>query len=1200
MPFTQLTVHELLKQFQISQHDLSLLREFGEHEEVSIETLISDFYRWLEQQVWYPQFFEAGVPDKVKALQSSYWRDFIRADINDTYVERRVIVGKVHATINLPVTAYLAGMNFCQMWFANIAHQLYGDSAQCIQVQGIINRLCQMDANTVMHVYSSQSIETIRQQGELTAQIVNEVTRVVEAVSIGDYNVRYAAQEQDDYLEHPINQLVESLSMVASQARDISEGNYDIQVAPRNDKDELGKAMSQMVASLREIGAVAESVAKGNYQVQIPEKSEKDRLSRALNQMVESLAEFSAQSNKEKWIKSGLAELAVVLREGVNVEELADKSISFLAHYLNAQLGLFYSCQNDGNLTLEASYAHTRRKHLNNHIQIGEGLVGQALKERAPILLSQVPKDYITIHSGLGETTPTNIIVQPLIYEDTVSGVIELGTLNEFSDEQLELLKQISETIAVAIKSAQNRETMQQLLEESQQTSEELQAQQDELKAANEMLEEQADALKRSEEELTEQKDMLEHSNQALRNKTQDLEAQKSEIEQARQELQLKAEQLATSSQYKSDFLANMSHELRTPLNSLLILSQSLIENRVGNLNSEQVEDLKVIHDGGQTLLALINDILDLAKVEAGKLKLNLDTVNLTQLVQHLESQLLPVAKQKGLSFTVKMEDAPNTLEADCQRLEQILRNLLANALKFTDTGTVQLEVQTLNDHQNQPNHIAFHITDSGAGIPEDKQQAIFEAFQQADGSTSRAYGGTGLGLTIAREMALRMGGEIKLHSQVGQGSRFSLILPYQAEQPMKNSDTLPIFSSTDHTAVVETPTSEPPAPLPVAPLLIVEEDAELSEQLQEMASKKGFSCLMVTQGEEAISLAQQQPLSAIILNVGLAGSKGLEVLDTLQSDPLTCHIPIHLISGEEVVPEVVQKGAFGLLTKPTDAKQLQSLFTRFSTLAQGDICHLLLVEDDHDSSRAIRALLAPLDLDILTANTGAEAIHCLQQEKVDCCILDLTLPDMNGNQFLEQVDQDPTLQLPPTIIYTGRDLDDESYRHLMQYANRIVIKGEHSPERLLDEVALFLHKLTRSKHHPEPLPATQHADLIGRHILLVDDDLRNTYALTKVLQDNGFKVIIADNGELALNKLRENSDIELVLMDIMMPVMDGYEATRIIRSEISPSLPIIALTAKAMPDDKRLCMEAGANDYLSKPVNVTQLIAMVRIWLSQ
>lgn len=1139
----QLNAQELLQQFQIDDDDLELIRNFGQQPEADVRRLIEDFYGWLENQVWYSQYFSEGVPPSVQSLQCNYWQGFLEAQVDAAYVKQRMTVGRVHATINLPVTAYLAGMNFAQNWFSNLARQIIKDTNTCIALLGAINKLQQLDSNIVMHVYSLQSMDAIRRQGELTSRIVNEATRVVRSAATGNFDIFYQSQHETDALEDPINR------------------------------------------------------------------------------MIDSLKRFNEETQKEKWLKSGIADLALAMRGGLSIEQLCDNAIRFLSPYLGAQVGVFYVCNSDGCASLSASYAFTRRKNLATRLEPGEGLVGQVLRERKPILLANVPADYITISSGLGEHSPRSLIAQPLIYDGQVKGVIELGTFDEFTDDQLEFLTQVGESIAVAINSAQDQEKMQHLLREAQQTSKKLQYQQEELESVNQTLEDQAQALKQSEEELTAQRDMLEESNKELQLKTLDLERQKAEIEKARVQLEEKAEQLANSSRYKSEFLANMSHELRTPLNSLLLLSQTLIGNRAGNLSEEQIEDLRVINSGGHSLLTLINDILDLSKVEAGKLQTVTDTVAFEDLMARLHHQFDPVASDNQLDFLVSCE---NELQpqffTDQHRLEQILRNLLSNAFKFTHRGSVSLKIERpapatrfTKSGLTEDNCLAFTICDTGIGIAADKQMAIFEAFQQADGSTSRAYGGTGLGLTISRELASLLGGEIQLQSKEGNGSCFTLFLPKQppatqgAERnpPARHrpASPPPATHRQSRTTAASAPvtSSEVHAPEAGNLVLIIEDDPGFANILARLATNRGFKPLVVKEGLEALKLVMSHTPKAVILDMDLPDTDGLRVLESLKASPETRQIPIHIISGRDQDPETLRKGALGFLTKPVSNEELDAVFASFETLIHQDIKHILLVEDDAATCDVIREYLQNKHLQIHSSDSGELAMQILRQHRIDCCILDLNLSDMSGYDFLTAVEDDSVLSMPPLVIYTARDLSEEDYKQLRTYTDKIVVKDGPSPERLQEEVDSFLHtvdsQLPPTLVSPSDQPVDHTQALRGRKILLVDDDLRNVYALSKVLKEQGLVVILADNGELAVEKLKTEPDVDLVLMDIMMPVMDGYEAMRQIRADVSATIPIIALTAKAMSADREKCIDAGANDYMAKPVDVESLLSMVKNW---
>ncbi|MCG8612614.1 MAG: response regulator, partial [Pseudomonadales bacterium] len=655
---------------------------------------------------------------------------------------------------------------------------------------------------------------------------------------------------------------------------------------------------------------------------------------------------------------------------------------------------------------------------------------------------------------------------------------------------------------------------------------------------------------------------------------------------------------------YKSEFLANMSHELRTPLNSLLLLSQSLASNKLKNLSEEQVEDLNVIHNSGQSLLSLINDILDLSKVEAGKLTIVVEDTPLSDLTERLRKQFKAEAEKRDLAFQVHLHDdvVGLSIQTDKHRLEQILRNLLSNAFKFTRAGEVSLAVSRTADG------VVFHVTDTGIGVSAEQQKVIFDAFQQADGSTSRAYGGTGLGLTISRELASRLGGEITIDSELCRGSTFSLGIPLRApasapEIPLLR-ESKGVGRSQTVVASADTLRNERTAgSMPVEkPLLIVEDDADFAQTLSRLAIQGGFTPHVAASGMDALMKVMALSPVGIVLDVGLPDTDGLQVLEALTSSPVTRQIPVHIVSGREDIDiETLRRGAIGFLRKPAALDELKVLFARFETLLQRGIKHVLVI-DDGTSFREINQSLNLSDLQVHVATTPEAAFDLLHAEPMDCCILDLDLGNFDGLDFLKAVDADSDLSLPPVIVYTEDTLSEVQFNELKRYSDRIVLKGRHSPAQLSQEVTLFLRSIDdrlppsiQSGVANDPLPP---GNLEGRKVLVVDDDLRNSYALSKVLREHGVRIVMADNGQLALEKLLAENDVDLILMDIMMPVMDGYEAMQRIRADISDSIPIIALTAKAMADDRRKCIEAGANDYMAKPVNMNSLMSMMKVWL--
>ena len=745
-------------------------------------------------------------------------------------------------------------------------------------------------------------------------------------------------------------------------------------------------------------------------------------------------------------------------------------------------------------------------------------------------------------------------------------------------------------------------------------------------------LEKSEEELKMQQEELKASNEEIEASNEELEEKTKALEEQNAQIQQQSEELseskrliEEKANEVERASKYKSEFLANMSHELRTPLNSLLILAKLLASNKEGNLTDEQIEEAQVIHNGGLELLGLINDILDLSKVEAGKLTVAVEDVALDSVVGRMRQQFAPVSRDKGVAFPITIsEDLPATLHTDTQRVEQILKNLLSNAFKFTEQGSVTLEVRRPDrdvelqrsslDHRNA---IAFSVIDTGIGIEPSKFKDIFEAFQQEDGSIDRHYGGTGLGLTIARKFAHMLGGEIHVASQKGKGSRFTLVLPVTLvrlgteEVPTVSEDAALEISRTELKTMPKTLMAEfiPDDRRQIDDkdkvLLIVEDDPAFAATLIKIARKRGYKCLAAGDGKTALVLAVEEPVTAILLDLKLPDIDGMHVLDQLKHNLRTRHIPVHIISGREEGSAVpLRKGAIGYLMKPVEREAIDGALIKIESLLQSEIKHVLVVEDDEKTQIAVKNLLKKKDIRITIAGRGSEAFEQLADTRFDCVILDLQLPDMTGFEWLERIEKEAgEKEIPPIIIYTARELTEQENRQLSRYTGSIVIKGARSPERLLDEVTLFLHSVesTLSSDQQEIIRMQHNPDKVlqGRTLLLTDDDLRNTFALSKLLRKHGMNIVIADNGQMALDKLKENRSIELIIMDIMMPVMDGYQAMREIRALKSfGEVPIIALTARAMPEEQEKCMAAGANDYLTKPVDIERLLTLLRVLL--
>jgi len=980
------------------------------------------------------------------------------------------------------------------------------------------------------------------------------------------------------------------------------------------------------------ITEMAQKVSQGDYTVELTERSEDDILTRSLNTMTKTLLQTTNENEKQNWLRAGQMKINDIIRGDLTISTIATNVITLVAEVIDASVGAIYLRDEQERFILTGSYAFRKRKSISNSIKAGEGLVGQCVLEKKPILLTSVPSDYIVINSGLGETAPDNIIVQPVIHDGVVSAVIELGKIGSFTDIQLKLLEVVSENVGIAIYGAQSRDSVQLLLEQTQQQSEELQTQQEELKQTNEELEEQTQALKEASERLQTQQEELRQTNEELEERSEELEKQSSsladknrELEDSRELIEKKAQQLAVSSKYKSEFLANMSHELRTPLNSMLILSGILETNKESNLTSKQIEFAKTIHSSGSSLLNLINEILDLSKIESGKMELVIEDVSLSRFLADTRRQFLHLAEQNGVEYQLTMEDSvPEIISTDEQRVGQILKNLLSNAFKFTAEGSISVLISKASvtdaEEINVSQAIAISVKDTGCGIPKEKIQVIFEAFQQADGTTSRKYGGTGLGLSIARELAVLLGGRLTLESKPGEGSVFTLYLPVDFPgKPRQNvseptEETVPLqhieevnevkFSETyEKEEVQQIPDDRRDIKKGDKVMLVVEDDLEFAKILFSLAKEKGYMCIHASDGNTALQMASEFKPDGVLLDIGLPGMSGLTVLSRLKEDLDTRHIPVHMISGHDRRTESLKGGAIGFLRKPVSMDQMNQLYDRLNKMSNNPIKELLIVEDDVTALNSMVELLSDKAIRITTSQNGAEAFAYLKKSKFDCIILDYSLPDTTAEELLVKIRNDGSIPHTPTIIHTGRELSKETLAELDKYTERVIIKGDKSAERLLDEATLFMHtiesNLPEEKRKMIHLLHDKEAIFKDRTILVVDDDMRNVFALSSVLEEKGFNLLHAKNGLESLKKLEMNPDIDLVLMDIMMPVMDGYEAmTKIRKQSQFKDLPIIALTAKAMKGDRAKCIEAGASDYLAKPIDIAKLLSALRVWL--
>jgi signal transduction histidine kinase/CheY-like chemotaxis protein len=921
----------------------------------------------------------------------------------------------------------------------------------------------------------------------------------------------------------------------------------------------------------------------------------------------------------QNWIRAGQAKVSEALLGDLSLEELGSRALQTLATYVHADIGAFFTPERGG-WKRRAGYALDSRGAGADTFAAGEGLIGAAGISEKPLHLKDVPGDFLKVRSGTGERTPVEVLAIPARLEKTGHAVLELGFLTPASPLALELANRVGEGVALAVRSSEYKERLRDLLDESQRQGEELQAQQEELRVSNEELEEQSNAVRSAQAQAEERQKDLEESNARL-------EEQTNALQRTQREVTEKAAEVERASKYKSEFLANMSHELRTPLNSSLILAKLLADNRDGNLTEEQVKFAQTISLAGNDLLTLINDILDLSKIEAGKVELNITTVAMRRLAEMVSRTFVPIAKDKGIKLVVTLEPgAPDSLDTDGQRVEQILKNLLSNALKFTEKGEVVLTVSGAG-----PN-VRLSVRDSGIGIAKDQQGLIFDAFKQADGGSNRKYGGTGLGLSISRDLAKLLGGAIEVESEPGKGSTFTLILPAVFSRPAAVDAEVGPPSAwpkiTAHTAHAPEPRLAPaalpmpsPSETPRVPakaafeddrgdldrrrrlVLVIEDDVAFSKIVFDLAHELDFQCIVAHDAESGLALVKKHVPSAVVLDVNLPDHSGISVLDRMKHDASTRHVPVHVVSSGDYGQTVLAMGAVGYMMKPIKRDELITTFRKLEERLARRLRKLLIVEDDDIQRDSLGKLLAGPDIEITAVGTVNAALEALRGNNVDCVVTDLTLPDASGFDLLEQMGADDSFSFPPVIVYTGRSLSSAEEQRLRRYSTSIIVKGARSPERLLDEVTLFLHQV-ESELPPErqrmlKKARDREAVFDGRRILVVEDDVRNIFALSSVLEPKGIKVSIARNGKEALKSLTEIADIDLVLMDIMMPEMDGIEAMQRIRQKPEwAKLPIIALTAKAMKDDQEKCLKAGANDYIAKPLDVEMLLSLLRVWM--
>ncbi len=1040
----------------------------------------------------------------------------------------------------------------------------------------------------------------------LTEQ-VRGIARVVTAVANGDLDeeLRLDAKGEIATLVETINNMIVTLSTFADQvsgvARDVGiEGTLGGQAnVPgaagvwRDLTDNVNELAGNLTRQVRAIGDVATAVTKGDLTqtIDVEALGEVAALKDNVNQMIRTLAATTQVNQEQDWLKTNLTRFTRMLQGQRDLLTVAQQVLSELAPVVDAQHGVFYMArkneEGETRLLLFASYAFRERKRTGNAFLLGEGLVGQAALEKKRILVTDVPHEYVTIHSALGDAPPANLVVVPILFEGEVKGVIELASFQRFTSIQLAFLDQLLESLGIVVATIEATMRTDELLRQSQGLAEELQTQQLELQATNEELEEKA-------KQLTAQKAEVEQKNH--------------EVELAKQELEDKAEQLALTSRYKSEFLANMSHELRTPLNSLLILSRQLSDNREGNLTDKQREYSRTIHQAGGDLLELINEILDLAKIESGTMAIEVAPIELATLRDYVDRSFRQLASEKGLTLGIEIEPGlPERIRTDDMRLRQVLRNLISNAIKFTDRGRVTLSVRRVADSvwgvRSGPGAIiAFSVHDTGIGIPEDKQRIIFEAFQQLDSGPARRYGGTGLGLSISREIATLLGGVIRVESEPGEGSTFTLYLPMDYAPPRSVPELLPSSKPPRAPAHASVPDDRASIQPGDRVLLIVEDDPTFARHLLELAREHGFRGIVCMDGKEGLEAAKSLSPDAISLDLRLPDVDGWVLLDRLKHDPDTRHIPINVISGSHEAKRALEQGAIAFLGKPATRESLGVALEELSTFLGRRQRRLLVVQSDPAQRAAIVDLVGADDIEIACVGSGEEAMERLIAESFDCMVTDLGLGGMSGLSLIEAVQMTPALKKLPIIVYTGERRSDPDEAELLRLSESAILKEVRSPEQLLEETALFLHRV--EARLPEPkrrmLRSLEKSDpqLAGKRALMVDDDFRNVYAVTAVLEQHEMTVEYAENGREALEKL-ERETFDVILMDIMMPEMDGYESMRMIRQRPGHAdLPIIALTAKAMKGDRGKCIDAGASDYIMKPVDPDQLVSLLRVWL--
>lgn len=1037
---------------------------------------------------------------------------------------------------------------------------------------------------------------------QVVNRIKSEETRLL--------NIRTA--EQDTYVVYtPVLVIAAALLSILITVFSYIKIKRDLDERIREQKEDEEKYI-ETSNRITVMEGVTQKVAEGDYNARSTDSKDDElgRISKALNKMAISLeSNFTTLENKA-WLQEGSVKIADAIRGERDIKQLTENLLSCITAYLNAPIATFY-INTTGLFTLSSSYSISNAP---KQFLIGDGLIGQAAKNKKINIVTELPPNFL-ISSSVGNTLPVSVIIVPLVFEHETIAVMELGFLHKPDALASELLENNRESIAIGINSAISYAKLQDLLEETQAQAEELQAQHSELENLNSELEAQSQQLQASEEELKVQQEELQQTNEELEERTILLEERNSDIRK-------KAEELELSTKYKSEFLANMSHELRTPLNSILLLSRLLSENNEKNLSHDQIEYAKVIQSSGNGLLGLIDEILDLSKIEAGKMQLEYLEVPVMEIVEDMNALFVPVAKNKNLDFNVMLDpQVPEVIETDKVRLEQIIKNLLSNALKFTNTGHVSLDIKRCPSNDAL---LCFIVKDTGIGIPKEKQHLIFEAFQQADGSTKRKFGGTGLGLSISRELTKLLGGDMHLTSIVNQGSEFILRVP------LKRSTDISVFGpeatsmeNTENEAgqtVIQNQEADSKYIASIIPasvkddrnavkpgdkvILIIEDDTNFAKSLLQFANKKGYKGIVAVRGDEGLIYARKYMPLGILLDVQLPVKSGWEVMDELKADRFTRHIPVHMMSSYMVKNESLLKGAVDFINKPFAHEQMQEVFKKIEYVLNNESKKVLIVEDNAKHAKALAYFLETFNITSEVKSTIADSMAALKRDEINCVILDMGIPDQKSYQLLEEAKKNPGFENLPIIIFTGKSLSQAEEQRIKQYADSIVVKTAHSYQRMLDEVSLFLH-VVEEKKKADPADVKHkkmgilNDVLNNKTVLVVDDDVRNIFSLSKALESLKMNIVTAVDGKEALEKLKTNPQIDVVLLDMMMPEMDGYETARQIRNNpVWKKLPVIAVTAKAMTGDREKCINAGASDYITKPVDVDQLLSLLRVWL--